>query len=604
MSGSRASKGCLPCRTRRVKCDEGRPSCDRCVKRKETCTSYREPGTTFAWRDENEKAAYLSHSRVKRSVRERVQDLERSSKSTSVSTSGASTSSARATSKAPLGNEDEVSLDGLKLGGNPTPWLRNQTASASTEKLAIDAFFKDYVLFPCTSTSTPGFLEQLPCLFEEVNTIQISGRSALRWAVKAVSFASLAAKLPSDSSLPGIEQAMTKRGVRMQADRAFGHALTSLATCLSAENEDEKVSDYTLMTVVVLDLFEALFQPGVDIYGAHTQGVAHLLRIRGPDQLVTPRGWSLFRVSQHRLQRQQLAFPPGEAPKQSPEQEALLGMLNEEMPEASIEQTNFDISKICARARGLRGKLASAVLVNSPRVADEKTQEVIDLVKEMHELDGKASKWRAGDNWSYRTAPTSSLRYPDSGEGGSELEREELEKWPETTTLYPDLWIAYEWNYHRTARMLLHVQILACLHTLPHALSRDAEGLTHHSLTSIATLADEISSTIPQSLGDVSATGFLLTSPLPASNASSPPRDDPSDEEARVHVSAIGAYFLLWPLKVVKECAFASASQRGLAREAFERMRRVTGMEGRLGDGAPNGEGGRGGHSRVRPTRS
>jgi hypothetical protein len=115
------------------------------------------------------------------------------------------------------------------------------------EKRAVDKFFEKFVLFPCNSGSSSGFLEQLPCLFEEVQT---EGRVALRWAVRAVSFASL-------SNEQGSEELGRKAHV------CYGKALEALGATL--RNKEESVSDYTLMTVVVLDLFEVLppFQPPI-----------------------------------------------------------------------------------------------------------------------------------------------------------------------------------------------------------------------------------------------------------------------------------------------------------------------------------------------------
>ena len=80
---SRASRGCKRCRERRVKvsiptsppsspsltrpqCDEGRPSCKRCVARNELCEGYRDE-TTLLFRSENERAA-LRVARDRKSV--------------------------------------------------------------------------------------------------------------------------------------------------------------------------------------------------------------------------------------------------------------------------------------------------------------------------------------------------------------------------------------------------------------------------------------------------------------------------------------------------------------------------------------------------------
>ena len=74
----------------------------------------------------------------------------------------------------------------------------------------------------------------------------------------------------------------------------------------------------------------------------------------------------------------------------------------------------------------------------------------------MHELDQTAITWRQGSCWAYETIHR------------SELGRDELatSKFPEFIQLHPDVWIAYEWNYHRTARIILHEHLLECLDRL------------------------------------------------------------------------------------------------------------------------------------------
>lgn len=111
------------------------------------------------------------------------------------------------------------------------------------EKRAVDKFFEKFVLFPCNSSSSSGFLEQLPMLFEEVQT---EGRVGLRWAVRAASFASL-------NNEQGNEELERKASV------CYGKALEALGDSL--RNKEEAVSDYTLMTVVMLDLFEVSISP-------------------------------------------------------------------------------------------------------------------------------------------------------------------------------------------------------------------------------------------------------------------------------------------------------------------------------------------------------
>jgi hypothetical protein len=104
---------------------------------------------------------------------------------------------------------------------------------------AVSNFFEKYVMYPGKSSKS-GFLEHLPCLFEEVN---VEGRFALRWAVQAAALA--------DAS----REYQPEAGLAAQALDCYGKALAALSQSLS---ESGKIpDDYDLMTVVVLDFFEA-----------------------------------------------------------------------------------------------------------------------------------------------------------------------------------------------------------------------------------------------------------------------------------------------------------------------------------------------------------
>lgn len=119
-------------------------------------------------------------------------------------------------------------------------WLKQQPAQTPTsiEDHVVDQFMEKFVLYPCNETSSPGFLEHLPSLFRGVN---IEGRYALRWAVRAAAYADL-------SKDAGGEPLARK------ALHCYGMALSALGTSLA---ERAKVpDDYDLMTVVILDIFE------------------------------------------------------------------------------------------------------------------------------------------------------------------------------------------------------------------------------------------------------------------------------------------------------------------------------------------------------------
>ncbi|RDW92349.1 hypothetical protein BP5796_01743 [Coleophoma crateriformis] len=518
------------------RCDEQIPACKRCVKRNEICTGYRDD-STLLFRDENAKAAFAAHAPVRRrassqSARSRVRN------DSSASISGKSSTSAPS---------DDAS----------SPCARPKPLSSPQDDEAISQFFSEYVVYPCTQNSTPGFLEQLPCLFEEV---QHSGRIALRMAVEAVSFANIATKGPRNDDL-----------VR-KAQQCYGSSLEALANTL--EKKEEQVSDYTLMTVVVLDLFEvilhsklpvslgtyyfqSIFTPSPLSRTTHSEGLKLLLRLRGPSQIYSERGWSLFRLAHHRIQRTQLSFKHPAMPEQS----AWLNSLNDGLPGIRGEKENLEISKICQRARELQKRLRKS--------STGQDSEVLQLVKEMHALDQTASTWRVGSQWAFRI-----LTNPYQPSSTT---------FPEHIHIYPDLWIAYEWNYHRTARIIMHEHLLKCLASLSchtqtpiqssyqpsTTTEEEVSALSMFSRHIINTLIEEIFSTVPQLLGDVNS---LEDVPIQ--------RDlEKTGEEAEGRgTKAIGAYFLLWSIKVVKSTNSATEMQRERAGLVLERLRKVGGM--------------------------
>ena len=388
-------------------------------------------------------------------------------------------------------------------------------------------------MYPANNSSSPGFLEHLPSLFKDN---QVESRLALRWAVRATSYASLSAESENFST-------------GNKALKCYGLALKALADALSDTKREP--DDYVLMTIVVLDMFESIYlkdQTAVKL-GSHTGGMAGMLRLRGTNQIYGTRGWSLFRLSHHRLQKEQLAF--GQPPL--PESETWLNALSDELPDVRIEKTNHEISKTCNKARQLLKDIKS----------DEYSiDRILEMIGEMHEVDRISRSWRGGPEWSYKSIHRFELANPD------------LPTLPDFVQLHPDVWIAYEWNYHRTARIILHKHLLQCLDRLG-TLSSDSPQLVldsiasykQISLTIIRSMMDEVFSTVPQSLGDIDYEGRILES-----------------VKGNSMCKGIGGYFLLWPIRIIKGSPHATPEQTIFANKVFDRIRDCTGMKAALGD--------------------
>ncbi|MCJ1243028.1 hypothetical protein MMC30_000224 [Trapelia coarctata] len=494
--------------------------------RSEICIGYRDEATLI-FRDENEKAARAS-------VRRRA-----SAQSFPVSETSSQASSGPRFPHKTSGGDDPSNLSATELSSlnlsSPYPWVKAvpEASAPSPEDQAVFQFFEKYVMYPCNQGSSPGFLEHLPGLLGEV---KVEGKLALRSAVRAAAYASLSSEQSSN--------ALGKKALH-----CYGLALSSLAESLA----DPHVvpDDFILMTVVVLDLFESLYLQDSVSVGSHAEGMAQILRLRGPNQIYGARGWSLFRLSHHRLQKQQLAFKQGPLP----ESEAWLNSFNEELLDVRVEKDAFQINKICARARDLMKRIDDT---------DISVNETLDMVKEMHALDQVQTTWLDSPNWAYKTIHRSEITQ----------DRETASKFPEFVQLHHDVWIAYEWNYHRTARIIMHEHLLLCLGRLESShrgreetLQTDLRTYKQVSIQIVQALADEVLSTVPQSLGDIDHQGNILA------NSSGAPK-----------CKGIGGYFLLWPIKIIKRTQSATVEQRVTAQGVFERIRECTGMKAALGE--------------------
>lgn len=255
----------------------------RCVTRSELCVGYRDESDLLF---ENETEKVIQKIKTPGVVAQKM--LKWPSPPSLSSTSSAGGRS-RARSQSPSRNNTPASsITTPNFTDDMSESLaKGPAASYKTEEeteAAVSYFFDRYVLYSCNGSSSPGFLEHLPCLFKEVN---IEGRHALRWAVKATALADV-------SRLEG-----SQPEAAAAAFDCYGESLSALRTSLS---EKGKVpDDYDLMTVVVLDIFETLFMPDSIDSQAHAQGMANILRLRGHDQFYDARSWGLFRLAHHRV---------------------------------------------------------------------------------------------------------------------------------------------------------------------------------------------------------------------------------------------------------------------------------------------------------------
>jgi len=190
---------------------------------------------------------------------------------------------------------------------------------------------------------------------------------------------------------------------------------------------------------------------------------------------------------------------------------------------------------------------------------------MLELVQDARSLDDVAARWRDGPEWAFKTLDKWNV------EGDAAL----IATFPASIQLHSDVWNAYEWNYHRTARIVMHMQLVACirraisiaaLSSAPTDITRFSEAL-EHSTNLIRQLADDVFATVPQTFGEINHLGRVL-------------RPDAESPKCR----GVGGYLLLWPIKIIKsEQCCVTEQQRTAAITIFERIRDYTGMKAELG---------------------
>jgi len=229
--------------------------------------------------------------------------------------------------------------------------------------------------------------------------------------------------------------------------------------------------------------------------------------------------------------------------------------LNESDPRVELEKKARDISQTCKRARALLCQIEAG---------DIPTPALVAIISELHSLDQVAVGWRKTPQWSFISLEVSNR---------SDLLPAAQGITP-TIQLHADVWMAYEWNYHRTSRILFLQQLLRCSQAalgtagLDEAAVRTLDDTAADCISTVRRLADEFLSTVPQSFGDVDHMGRL---------------HDMDDGPPRCR--AIGAYLMLWPARTVKaETSATTREQKERAQRVFERIREYTGMKQLLGD--------------------
>ncbi|OAK95862.1 hypothetical protein IQ06DRAFT_319967 [Phaeosphaeriaceae sp. SRC1lsM3a] len=264
----RPSKGCEGCRARKVKCDEAKPSCGRCLRLGHQC-QYRDQGDVL-FRDQNTLAAQRAEGSWRKRAKSHQRSQSESSLIPSITTSTQAASYDEQIRPATVGSRTP---EGLLF---PHPPVRSAGYSSvpppSTQdllSLAYERFIYDFVASedPNRSPEEPpeALLSFVPLLYQHAEP-----NSCLTSTVNAVAYMNFANRCNS-------LQAATL------AEESFGKALRILSEVLTDPNK--AASNDALCSAHLMGVFETLTdmqRQGTST--AHQHGAKALLQLRTSEQ--------------------------------------------------------------------------------------------------------------------------------------------------------------------------------------------------------------------------------------------------------------------------------------------------------------------------------
>ncbi|KAH7369702.1 hypothetical protein BKA65DRAFT_3593 [Rhexocercosporidium sp. MPI-PUGE-AT-0058] len=500
------SRGCQMCRTRRIKCDETKPTCNQCAKSRRVCPGYKDD-FDLVFRNETQ----ATERRARRAVN--------SKRTGSQITLAIQQSSFSVTAKDETSPERSPTL----IAPNPDQDMSNAMVPMGALTIPLEQqapcfFVSNFVIAP--RLETRGYFDFLmPMLKNE------SANSHLSLAFSAVAMASLANR-------------PNTRGQRVLFSQAIGQYAKALkATNLALQTPAHQKTDATLAAILMLGFFETVAseKSNAMAWYSHVDGAVQLVRMRGRKQLRTKAGYSLFIAVRQQMLVSALS---GSKP---------LSMGAEWwIADAEKDKIGIFVTALSCRLAELRVDLNNA-LSTFPRTP-EYLQEVSSIMRRGQALEAECVEWEAAlpDEWRPRT-----VSWVDQVPGGDITK---AEVFPGKVDMYTDISIANLWNQMRVARLFISGAVVRCAAWICSPVDyRTTPEYAQAVRLSVDLITDVIAAT-PYHLGWRVSQGGILKS----GDFASPYSGDSGVTSSK----AIGGVFMMWPLFSISNMDYISDAQR------------------------------------------
>ncbi|KAE8149423.1 hypothetical protein BDV25DRAFT_156336 [Aspergillus avenaceus] len=484
------SKGCGECRSRKIRCDQARPTCSQCVKGHRACPGYRDE-LSLMFRDESQQVVRKAKAGT----------TQRRSKKAPKSTRIVSPTGSSPQGTGPSSRGSEISdFNDLPISPQPT----QQSESPKLIPHPSYQFTKDEaVCFFLRFNAWPGaywVMDFSPDFFAmPEGTLSQKAMKASLVAVGTAMLSRIRQNIP----------------LKITAEKEYGHALNLMYTAVM--DEEEAKSNPTLAAVLLLAIFEVVTSraPGnIEKWTSHIYGAAALLEVRGPEQLQDEDGLKLF---------VQLRF------------QIIISCLQRGM---RVPDPLLDCAKIAMFLRtqvdaygdrliGIAGRLSNLRSnINMGLLTDHK-----EILSAAYGIEAELMAWIAGipSEFLYTTveSPTlSDISFNMWGHGPHPYNNR--------YHIYSDLWLCHTMNQYRCARIIVSEIILSCLGriSLSTPTATISSDLLEHCTRLRSTtrqLACDICSSVPYHF----SVGNILSEPF---------------DSLPVNQSYVAGLILLWPL--------------------------------------------------------
>ncbi|KAF9887045.1 hypothetical protein FE257_010539 [Aspergillus nanangensis] len=512
------SKGCGECRSRKIRCDQARPTCSQCIKGNRVCPGYRDE-LSLMFRDESQQVVRKAKTG---STGRRTKNPRKSARTVSPNGNRSKTSPTLPTGSSPSSSSVAASTQNNSTGTpldvidfNDLSYIQESPSESSVQLL--------------TPRSSPGLGLQPSYQFTEDEAISYF-RQSNQWPgnfwmldfspdLYEITGEETPSQLAMRASIVSVGTAMLSRvrqsaHLKIDAERDYGHALQMLTAAVM--NEEEAKTNSTLAAVLLLAIFEVVTcrtPRTIEKWTSHIYGAAALLELRGAEQLQDEDGLKLF--VQLRFQLITTCLQRAAHVPPSVLECAKIAMYLRPQTEAYGDR----LISIAGRLSNLRADIHRRLLT------DQK-----EILSAAYAIEAELMGWVAAlpQDFLYTT-----IQHPSPDPFASMLGRGQS-PCNHRYHIYHDLWLGHSWNQYRCARIIVSEIILGCLRRLSFrsttmAISGELQSHCTRLRSTTRQLAQDICASVPFHFG----IGNVSTKPsyyLP------------------MHQSYLGGLLCLWPL--------------------------------------------------------